>query len=55
MTPAAMSLIRQYQWPGIVRELENLLEMLVVMKEDGVFTWITYRRQFPSMQNLSKP
>ena len=35
ITPAAMSLIRQYQWPGNVRELENLMEMLVVMKEDG--------------------
>ncbi len=35
ITPAAMSLIRQYQWPGNVRELENLLEMLVVMKESG--------------------
>jgi transcriptional regulator with PAS, ATPase and Fis domain len=35
ITPAAMSLIRQYPWPGNVRELENLLEMLVVMKEIG--------------------
>jgi DNA-binding NtrC family response regulator len=35
ITPAAMSLIRQYHWPGNVRELENLMEMLVVMKETG--------------------
>ncbi len=35
ISPAAMSLIRQYPWPGNVRELENLMEMLVVMKETG--------------------
>jgi DNA-binding NtrC family response regulator len=35
ISPAAMSLIRQYAWPGNVRELENLMEMLVVMKETG--------------------
>jgi len=31
----AMAALTSYPWPGNVREMENLIEMLVVMKEEG--------------------
>ena len=34
--PAAMALLERYDWPGNVREVENLVERLVVLNEDGV-------------------
>lgn len=33
--PDAMRLLEAYDWPGNIRELENLIERLVVLKEDG--------------------
>jgi len=35
VTPEAMNYMMRYAWPGNIRELENLIEMLVVMKEEG--------------------
>ena len=35
-TPEAERALAQYHWPGNVRELENLVEMLTVMKDEGV-------------------
>ena len=32
----AMSLLERYSWPGNVREVENLIERLVVLNEDGI-------------------
>jgi transcriptional regulator with PAS, ATPase and Fis domain len=32
----AMALLEKYSWPGNVREVENLIERLVVLNEDGV-------------------
>jgi DNA-binding NtrC family response regulator len=37
MTPAAMTVLEDYQWPGNIRELENLIERLIVLKSDGPF------------------
>ena len=34
----ALEALTSYHWPGNVREMENLIEMLVVMKENGVVT-----------------
>ncbi|MDI9571100.1 MAG: sigma-54 dependent transcriptional regulator [Pseudomonadota bacterium] len=34
----ALDALTSYHWPGNVREMENLVEMLVVMKENGVVT-----------------
>ncbi|HXG51848.1 MAG TPA: sigma 54-interacting transcriptional regulator [candidate division Zixibacteria bacterium] len=34
--PAAMQALESYEWAGNVRELENLIERLVVLNEDGV-------------------
>ena len=35
ISPEAISYFMRYLWPGNVRELENLIEMFVVMKEEG--------------------
>ncbi len=33
---AAMAALEQYSWPGNVREVENLVERLVVLNDDGI-------------------
>ncbi len=35
LQPEAMALLRRYSWPGNIRELENLLERLVILKGSG--------------------
>jgi DNA-binding NtrC family response regulator len=34
VTPEAMKLFEAYDWPGNIRELENLIERVVVLKDD---------------------
>jgi transcriptional regulator with PAS, ATPase and Fis domain len=34
--PEALARLEQYRWPGNVREVENLMERLVILNEDGV-------------------
>ena len=34
-TPEALKVMQEYDWPGNIRELENLVERLVVLKENG--------------------
>jgi transcriptional regulator with PAS, ATPase and Fis domain len=36
MQPEAMAVLENYRWPGNVREVENLVERLVVLNDDGV-------------------
>jgi transcriptional regulator with GAF, ATPase, and Fis domain len=35
-TEEAMALLMAYEWPGNIRELENLIERLVILEGDGV-------------------
>jgi len=35
VSPEALRLLEAYDWPGNIRELENIVERLVVLKEDG--------------------
>ena len=34
-TPEALELLTAFQWPGNIRELENMVERLVVLKKRG--------------------
>jgi transcriptional regulator with GAF, ATPase, and Fis domain len=34
--PAAMSALSSYQWPGNIRELQNMIERAVILSNDGV-------------------
>src|SRR5450755_4447087 len=34
--PTTMSALTSYQWPGNIRELQNLIERAVILSEDGV-------------------
>jgi formate hydrogenlyase transcriptional activator len=34
--PETMSALRSYDWPGNIRELQNLIERAVILSEDGV-------------------
>lgn len=36
ITPDAMSMLMNYSWPGNIRELENLLERLAILKGQGL-------------------
>lgn len=36
ISPAAMSILLQYNWPGNVRELENAIERAVVLSEENI-------------------
>jgi len=38
ISPDAMSLFEEYEWPGNVREMENVIERIVVLKERGMVT-----------------
>ncbi len=35
----ALSALRRHHWPGNIRELENMIERLVIMKGTGTLTW----------------
>lgn len=36
ITPAALDLLNMYPWPGNIRELENLVERLSILKRSGI-------------------
>lgn len=36
ITPAAMKLLQQYDWPGNIRELQNIIERGVIISRDGI-------------------
>ena len=37
--PGIIHLFSDYDWPGNVREMENMIERLVVMSEDNEISW----------------
>lgn len=38
LTPDALHLLTEYDWPGNIRELENMIERLVVLKKRGILS-----------------
>jgi len=38
ITPEALRILRQYHWPGNIRELENLIERLIAVTEQDIIT-----------------
>jgi len=46
--PATMSAFISYEWPGNIRELQNLIERAVILSKDGVLP-----NPLPAEQNLS--
>lgn len=36
VTPEAMACLKTYRWPGNIRELQNIIERMVVLKVDGM-------------------
>lgn len=39
LAPDALQLLTEYDWPGNIRELENMVERLVVLKKHGVLSF----------------
>jgi formate hydrogenlyase transcriptional activator len=52
-----LDLLRAHDWPGNIRELQNVVERAVVVCEEGVFSvkesWLTRRARTPSMPSSS--
>ncbi len=38
LSPCAMKLIQEHDWPGNVREMENAIERSIILSEDGMIT-----------------
>lgn len=54
----AVVLLEQYQWPGNIREMENLIEQIVVLKTEGEITKSDLPEhicKLPPTKPLSKP
>lgn len=49
ISPEALSLLKKYNWPGNIRELENMIERLVIM---GVDTSIQVHQLPPEIQKV---
>lgn len=57
--PGVVELLQKYSWPGNIRELENLIERLVVTSEQDELTWsdlpfISERPDFTESFSLKK-
>lgn len=50
-SPGVIHLFKDYDWPGNVREMENMIERLVVMAEHEEITW----GDLPFIQQASSP
>ena len=48
LTDEAMQIMKEYPWPGIIREMENLLERLVIIGEEH---WLTAPRLMAILEN----
>ncbi len=49
MADAAIDQLRQYRWPGNIRELENLVKRLIAMEADDVISADSVRRELSEL------
>lgn len=55
ITPESMDMLMQYNWPGNIRELENLVERLSILKGHGVIDVIDLPERYRKMTMSSEP
>lgn len=53
VVPEAMQLLHQYRWPGNIRELENLVERLAILKAGGMVDIQDLPEKYRSQQHSS--
>lgn len=52
-TPEAMQLLTAYTWPGNIRELENLVERLAILKGNGIVDVIDLPEKYRRVANAN--
>ncbi len=55
LTPEAQDLLRNYYWPGNVRQLKNITEQLSVIEKDRIIPAESLKNYLPSYSNPALP
>jgi DNA-binding NtrC family response regulator len=55
LQPEALATLRRYGWPGNIRELENLLERLVILKGNGTIGGADIPANFRQAMQVRSP
>ena len=55
ITPDALVMLSNYNWPGNIRELENLVERLAILKGSGIIDVIDLPEKYRKMQMSAEP
>jgi DNA-binding NtrC family response regulator len=55
ITPDALGLLTNYNWPGNIRELENLVERLAILKGSGIVDVVDLPEKYRKVQMSSEP
>ena len=50
VTPGTLEALRQYDWPGNIREFENVIQQAVILSRDGVLDLVELPRRTGSPQ-----
>jgi len=55
ITPDALTMLSNYNWPGNIRELENLVERLAILKGSGIVDLIDLPEKYRKLQMSAEP
>jgi DNA-binding NtrC family response regulator len=55
LSPGAMKLLQKYPWPGNIRELQNLLERLLILGDQKVISEHALPDYISKVQQVDKP